>query len=211
MKLTFDQINHAIAVTCAAFISTDSPTLQRALGTRLTNLLEMDKEFTKPKPEQDFPPLSGEDQAFQSASKPWMPGKDWVERGEGSEMPAELNPKDQVTAMFASERTAGNVWECFGLASDWQWEDEGESRIVAYKVIKKNPWYPDDSGDWVEVPADCMGMPAALKPTGRTAVLLGVDRENRSYIHNERTNCDWVWEVPAKYRKFRIVAYKVLK
>lgn len=76
--------------------------------------------------------------------------------------------------------------------------------------LPATPWYPDDSGEWVEVPEDLIEMPARLSPRTVVAVLTENERELHSYIRTEGEAGDWAWcAIPNLGH--RIVAYKVVK
>ena len=72
------------------------------------------------------------------------------------------------------------------------------------------PWYPDDSGEWVEVPEDLVGRPAALPPETRIEVLLHDDRKEHAYKACTAMAKNWMWAISPGMGG-RIVAYKVVK
>lgn len=72
------------------------------------------------------------------------------------------------------------------------------------------PWYPDDSGEWVEVPDDLMGPPAGLKAHDLVETLLRDERDRRSHTKGANSVDLWQWNIAPK-RNHRIVAYKKVK
>lgn len=74
------------------------------------------------------------------------------------------------------------------------------------------PWYPDDSGEWFEVPGDSMGMPGDLPDGGQTrlTVLNHQERTIRKYEQTEYQATDYYWS-GRQTEKSRIVAYKILR
>jgi hypothetical protein len=52
-----------------------------------------------------------------------------------------------------------------------------------------SPWYPDDSGEWVEHDGSGMPVPA---PAG-VNVLLRFERDERDYRPEPRAACGWDW------------------
>lgn len=73
------------------------------------------------------------------------------------------------------------------------------------------PWYPDDSGEWVEVPEDLMKMPDGLVGDEQIQVLtLGERRERIKTARVDLYSDCLSWDAHTEaYR--RIVAYKVVK
>ncbi len=72
------------------------------------------------------------------------------------------------------------------------------------------PWYPDDSGEWVEVPEDLMEMPSALSPETRIEGLTRDEREGELYTYCNAHAKHWPWFLES-HSDNRIVAYKVVK
>ncbi len=76
--------------------------------------------------------------------------------------------------------------------------------------LPATPWYPDDSGEWVEVPEDLMEMPAGLSPSETVEVLLKCERDAKAAGFVEDFASTWKWDTSVK-GDGRIVAYKVVK
>ena len=74
----------------------------------------------------------------------------------------------------------------------------------------ENPWYPDDSGEWVEVPDDLMERPAALAEDTRIEVLFRGEREDREWESCEGSAGDLKWSLP-RNQISRIVSYRVIE
>ena len=81
---------------------------------------------------------------------------------------------------------------------------------VTPEPAPSTPWYPDDSGEWVEVPEDLMEMPAELRPSDLVHVMLKDDREKKRQWGCPLSAGGWNWRHPTDYT-LRIVAYKVVK
>lgn len=73
---------------------------------------------------------------------------------------------------------------------------------------KDAPWYPDDSGEWVEVPDDCMARPVPEDTV--VGYLLRREREWKDYCAYPNTASDVCWGLDPE-ENGRIVAYKVVK
>lgn len=92
-------------------------------------------------------------------------------------------------------------------ASYAYWKNEGVSNdIIAYRLSKpaETPWYPDDSGEWIEVKDG--KRPVGLRGRQRIAVLLDAEREAREFHEDlwDRTVGSTDWSLR------NIVAYKPL-
>lgn len=75
-------------------------------------------------------------------------------------------------------------------------------------VVKDTPWYPDDSGEWVEVPDDCTVCPL---PDGTFVhYLLRIEREGKDYADYSSPAAELCWDLEPE-DTCRIVAYKVVK
>ncbi len=81
------------------------------------------------------------------------------------------------------------------------------------------PWYPDDSGEWVEVPEDLMEMPRDLGGEELISILTREMREDEYFDGQEDDRWGdlpppkarlWEWDTPPNVSS-RIVAYKVVK
>lgn len=71
--------------------------------------------------------------------------------------------------------------------------------------VKQLPWYPDDSGEWIEY--DGSGQP--VEDDVVVEVLLQVERYNRGAVAILRKACEWYWGIDVGTAK--IVAYKIVK
>lgn len=72
----------------------------------------------------------------------------------------------------------------------------------------EKPWLPDNSGEWVEVPDDCMSCP--LVDGVRIEVLKLSERQDKKYYKEAHIAGAWTWNRPPDYFD-RTVAYKVVK
>lgn len=82
--------------------------------------------------------------------------------------------------------------------------------VGMFKIIEETPWYPDNSGEWVEVPDDLMEMPKELHLEDEIEVLRLDEREYKEYTHYVDNASNWDWDFNSdKYA--RIVAYKIVK
>lgn len=78
----------------------------------------------------------------------------------------------------------------------------GVFRISADLPKPANPWYPDDSGEWVE--HDGKEMPFSIGRADRVATIYDYEREQKSVSS--------ISYVPANYWDWqKVVAYKVIK
>jgi len=75
---------------------------------------------------------------------------------------------------------------------------------------EETPWYPDDSGEWVEIPDDCLVPPEHLKPDTVVAVLQRMERDDKEYDQMHKEVDYWHWDL-TETDCGRIVAYKVVK
>lgn len=73
---------------------------------------------------------------------------------------------------------------------------------------ESKPWYPDDSGEWVEVQEDLMAMPPELNPDDKIVVLVQAYRENKFRRATPHSANSWCWDATGSGR---IVAYKLIK
>lgn len=76
--------------------------------------------------------------------------------------------------------------------------------------VADTPWYPDDSGEWVEVPDDLMSVPPELDADNKVKVLCKEDREDRNCNFGVTYAGEFRWDI-APTEGHRIVAYKVVK
>lgn len=93
------------------------------------------------------------------------------------------------------------------VVGDPVWHAERQYRRHPDDVDQEKPWYPDSSGDWVEVPDDCMECP--IKPSTKVFVLLRCDRIKKQRCGLSYAAGDWGWDVDPRMSG-RIVAYKVV-
>ena len=70
------------------------------------------------------------------------------------------------------------------------------------------PWYPDNSGEWVEVPDACNYVPLELPESTRVYVLCKCERTERRWLPFSAPAWDLYWSLPCT-DPVRIVAYKV--
>ena len=79
------------------------------------------------------------------------------------------------------------------------------------RAAEEKPWYPDDSGEWVEVPDTLSAMPPELVAGSRVEVLVHSERECKEWVRAQNTaSSRWEWAHPAG-EPWRIVAYKVIQ
>lgn len=76
--------------------------------------------------------------------------------------------------------------------------------------LPATPWYPDDSGEWVEVPEDLAEMPAALSSETLIEGLTRYERDEQVYSKSQAKARKWAWTAFPHFDN-RIVAYKVVK
>ena len=95
------------------------------------------------------------------------------------------------------------------LAALLQTERELLSAGAPVSAVER-PWYPDDSGEWVEVHGDCMAPPEHLKPDAIVEVLQQMERDDKEYDEVPQAVDYWCWEL-AETHGGRIVAYKVVE
>lgn len=73
-------------------------------------------------------------------------------------------------------------------------------------VARDTPWYPDDSGQWVEVTPGA-GLPKGLDPCTNLEVLMRGERRSKSYGYGARPAGSWYW---LHEGDSTIVAYKIV-
>ena len=134
--------------------------------------------------------------AVQKPDAPWYPddsGK-WVEVPPGTRaLPPGLDPNCLSEVLTSTERrTATYIGRAYPSKS-WSWHG---GQIVAYKIVapaaKDDPWYPDDSGKWVEVPPGS-GWPMGLEPARLIEVLTSEERRAKTYATWARPAGSWYW------------------
>ena len=84
------------------------------------------------------------------------------------------------------------------------------SSAAAVEPPAEKPWYPDDSGEWVEVPDSLMERPAALAKNTRVEVLFRREREIQVCGFDTRKARNFEWRISVG-NAFRIVAYKIIE
>lgn len=97
---------------------------------------------------------------------------------------------------------------------------ELEAELAAAKAPTSNsgslpempstPWYPDDSGEWVEVPEELMEMPDELFDKQTIEILYLQERKNKDWAQCPDEPDSWGWDETSG-KGYRIVAYKVVK
>ena len=96
-----------------------------------------------------------------------------------------------------------------------------DSALTAFKNLQRaaaalsgnntgasTPWYPDDSGEWIEVPEDCKVCPC--ESSLKIEVLLLDERIDRQWDSSEHPADYFAWDLAAQEAS-RIVAYKVVE
>lgn len=78
----------------------------------------------------------------------------------------------------------------------------------AKPVAKDTPWYPDDSGKWIEVPPGTRALPPGLDPNALIEVLTRGERRTKTYNPWSRPAGSWYW---LHEGDSTIVAYKVVE
>lgn len=90
---------------------------------------------------------------------------------------------------------------------NWSRPKKSGDDIISYSVghgAGEAPWYPDDSGKWVEVPPGVDKRPDGLHPKTLVATLSSGERNERQHL----------WPTPLKASRWNwsvIVAYKVVE
>ena len=196
------KLRNAIQSTTSALaVLTASSSLQTVLQTHLAELLVRERALfgcdTEAKPVAE--------------ATPWCPddsGK-WVEVPPGTRaLPPGLDPNCLSEVLTTTERRTetyiiGQAYPSKG----WSWHG---GHIVAYKVVepaaKDAPWYPDDSGKWVEVPPGS-GFPNGLYQGARVEVLTRLERGSKTYRRQADIVLNWTHQW---WSGGTIVAYKIV-
>jgi|GEM_PF-3061838 len=82
--------------------------------------------------------------------------------------------------------------------------------IAKIPSMEESPWYPDDSGEWVEVPSYLMEMPKALDANDKIKCLLNFERIKHKQDSATGLASAWAWHL-APAGGGRVVAYKVIQ
>ena len=86
----------------------------------------------------------------------------------------------------------------------------GRAWVDPRKDSEPTPWYPDDSGEWLEVADVCTCRPFLLGENAEVNYMYQGERERRSVNLVADLACGLNWsEKPGS--EYRIVAYKVVK
>lgn len=78
-------------------------------------------------------------------------------------------------------------------------------RVNTEPTAKGTPWYPDDSGKWVEVPPGVGNLPDGLRPDTLVLTLSGRERARQRYGDTPLKASSWNWCSGG------IVAYKIVE
>lgn len=81
---------------------------------------------------------------------------------------------------------------------------------VTPEPAPSTPWYPDDSGEWVEVPEAITTWPPGLNGSELVDVLMRGERDHKGWSTDSDLAWSWDWAHPCCHPS-RIVAYKVVK
>lgn len=73
--------------------------------------------------------------------------------------------------------------------------------------VEEGPWYPDNSGSWIEVSPGSTGRPPGLAAATAVLVLFAFEREDRSWVPRPCCAADVTWG-RTENDPFRVVAYK---
>ena len=195
------KLRNAIQSTTSALaVLTASSSLQTVLQTHLAELLVRERALfgcdTEPKPV--------------AKDTPWYPddsGK-WIEVPPGTRaLPPGLDPNALIEVLTYGERQAAAFAGLVRPAKGWLVLVEP---IAAYRVVapaaKDAPWYPDDSGKWVEVPPGS-GFPKGLDLGTTVEVLARGERIAKSYKYWARPAGSWYW---LHKGDINFVAYKIV-
>ena len=131
----------------------------------------------------------------------WYPDDgEWIPVPSGCGMPDSLCDTTKVDILIYEEQKR-KFWTSYpSAAKEFNWQASGDARIVAYKVVEKDgPWYPDNSGEWIE----CNGVrPVGLSGNTEVEVLIQTERNDKNWVSCADCVDEWLWET--------IVAYKVV-
>lgn len=108
----------------------------------------------------------------------------------------------------------GQRWQRKEMGGDWvdtpkpSWLESVDYRRHPDDIDQSKPWYPDDSGEWVEVPDDCVDCP--VPHTTRVQFLYAKERKAETFNDQSAVAGDICWDA-RPHDPYRIVAYKVVK
>lgn len=97
-------------------------------------------------------------------------------------------------------------WESASMRRPF--ETDVEAHAQASPPSENTPWYPDDSGEWVEIPDDCVTCPVLADTVVET--LLRNERQNKRWTPWRGIAAGFYWDHKATEGE-RIVAYKMVK
>ena len=101
----------------------------------------------------------------------------------------------------------GFVWDNLSTTEP-RWNPGLKYRRHPDDIDQPKPWYPDNSGDWVEVPDDCM-----VCPVGGDVEVCVLTRNTRAVKFSSEisgTAQHFHWQYPSAHGA-RIVAYRIIK
>ena len=81
---------------------------------------------------------------------------------------------------------------------------------VAAQTPVEKPWYPDDSGEWVELPDDCTSIPEGVGSDTLVEAITYGERSSRHYMEGVLPGSYWEWDHRHVGPHNRIVAYRVV-
>lgn len=114
---------------------------------------------------------------------------------------AGLKGQEPITKLATGGNALAVLHSGFGIVPKVCQDDKkAESNTV--------PWYPDDSGEWIEVPDSCMECPVGNE--AEIEILLNYERKEMDFCSEVRRAGDLEWNEHSSDR-FRIVAYKIAK
>jgi len=133
---------------------------------------------------------------------------------------AELAKATDPHAELRKTWVPGQRWQ-FSF-KEGEWEDVASEpmwgRHTAYRrhpddIDQPKPWYPDDSGEWVELPeivVERAKLLQSISPLEKVEVMTRANREDRSWNSYVRQKSFWNF-FSRNQGFFNIVAYKVVK
>lgn len=121
--------------------------------------------------------------------KTWAPGQRWQCRAPGESEWCDIDD--------------------FGLRCQPSWDADCEYRSHPDDIDHSpKPWYPDDSGEWVEVPDDQVGCP--VHADTRIEYLCARERLRKEWSTDQQAADQLSWGLSTEHGG-RIVAYKVVR